>query len=449
MAYGKDKTLLDNNRTLLNLHRAEIEKVLPAYFAEDYPNLIQLFEEYYKWLDSADNPGGQIKRLYASRDATQVPDNLLEHLEDELLLGQSYFGGFINKREAVKFSNTLYRSKGTKYSIEQFFRAFFGVDPQITYPKEKIFMVGPSIDYDADSTNSAGQQVKFEASKIGPESYRYITDDKLYQVLSILIRTSIPRSKWNDVYKLFVHPSGMYIGSEILLEAINLAWDGFSHNRERENNGAISTIQLDRGEQIPEFVVLEGVGLIEPFIYPSLTMLDNGDVGTQPVIRQGDDTFLNRRILSYSQLSSIERLSTGYNLRDLISPNSLRFDDSDTGLDPNNISTAADLSQRGYTYAEIANEITRIAAGLSVSHADYQFLVDTDGNGFQISDINNDGTTTAIDATLVTDFAEGVINSGPISSWIYTHITPRIAPNIVFSTFDQHVFDTQYDSARS
>lgn len=445
MSYGKDKTLLDNNRTLLNLHRAEVENVLPSHFAEEYPKLIQLFEEYYKWLDSDTNPGGQIKRLYASRDATQVPEPLLEQLEDELLLGQSYFGGFLNKREAIKFSNTLYRSKGTKYSIEQFFRAFYGVDPQIIYPKDNVFTVGPAIDEELSTTNSDGQQVTKEASIIGPESNRYLTDDKLYQVLSILIRTSIPRSQWEEVYKLFVHPAGMYLGSEILLEAINLAWDDFEHDRERENNGGINTIQVDRGELIPEFILLEGTATAEVFAYPSLTLLSNGDSDTQPVIRQDVDIYLNRTTIR-STNTTIEKLSTGYDYRDLISPNSLRFDDSDIG---GSIVSAGEFSQRGYTYSDISNEILRLAVGLPVSDSDYSFLTDSDGNGVIIADVDNSGTVNASDALAVAAFGEGEITSGAISAWIDTHISPRISPNILLNTFDQHVFDTQYDSARS
>ena len=156
MAVYKDKTLLDNNRTLLNYQKSEIDKVLPEHILEEYPQLVKLFEYYYDWLDDSDKFGGQMTRLYRNRDATQVPNNLLQYLEDELLLGQSYFGGFLNKREAIKFSNLLYRSKGTKYSIEQFFRGFYGSDPQVIYPKENIFKVGPAIDYDLDSINTGG-----------------------------------------------------------------------------------------------------------------------------------------------------------------------------------------------------------------------------------------------------------------------------------------------------
>jgi hypothetical protein len=155
-------------------------------------------------METEGNPSNQIQQLYKNRDATQVPAGLLQYLEDELLLGQSYFGGFINKREAIKFSNLLYRSKGTKYSIEQFFRSFFSISPDIVYTKENIFNVGEN------------------TSLIGPESLKYLVDDKLYQKYALLVKAPIPISQWKEAYKLFVHPAGMYIGGEVQLVSQNV-----------------------------------------------------------------------------------------------------------------------------------------------------------------------------------------------------------------------------------
>lgn len=444
MAHGRDRTPYDKNRTPVNFHRAEVEKVLPSYMIDQYPNLVNLFDEYYTWLDSDNNFGGMIKNLYSSRDAVSVSDNLLKQLEDELLLGTAYFGGFQNKREAIKFSNTLYRSKGTKYSIEQFFRAFYNVDPQISYPKDKVFKVGPQIDPELSSTNTSGEQVKIPAGQLGPESDRKLTDDTIYQTLAILIRTSLPKSKWEEVYKLFVHPAGMYLGSEILLEAINLAWDGFEHNRERENNGAISIIQLDRGEQIPESVVLEAVAELLTAVYSSQTIIGEGD-GTQAQLRQDVDTFFARAGLYLNDSATIDILSQGYTFRQLVSPNSIRFDDSDKTS--NDITGAINFSQRGYTYSEVIDQVQRIADGLSVSDSDYTWLT-KEKNGFDLTDFNQDGSTTASDVTLITDFSEGIVTSSPAAQLIWNNIAPRITPQSMYATFDQHFWDTGnlYDS---
>lgn len=138
-----------------------------------------------------------INDLFYSRDITQTDLELLSYIEDELLLGQSYFEGFSDKRAAAKYSNTLYRSKGTKFSIQQFFRTFFGIDPDIVYTKEQIFNVGDS------------------GSQIGFESRKFLTNNKLFQKFAILIKSELDFNTWIDPYKLFVHPAGMFIGSEV------------------------------------------------------------------------------------------------------------------------------------------------------------------------------------------------------------------------------------------
>ena len=307
MSNLKDKTKLDNNRTLLNFQRSEVNSVLPDFYPAEYPNLLKLFEAYYDWMDSDVNPSGKIKRLYASRDATQVPSNLLQYLEDELLLGQAYFGGFQNKREAIKFSNTLYRSKGTKYSIEQFFRAFYGLDPEVRYPKENIFRVGPAIDYELDSSNISGQQIKAEASKIGPEDNKYITDDKLYQVMSVLIRVGISVKDWLEIYKLFVHPAGVYIGAELLIEV--------------ENTNFLSTIQEDEGTRIPESVAVSADATVTIDAFTSISLLNFID----SAFRSSPETIFAQidSAITYDDLNH-------HDFRDIMSPNSLTMDDSDT-----------------------------------------------------------------------------------------------------------------------
>tara|TARA_B100000497_G_C7689027_1_gene418364 strand:+ start:2320 stop:3390 length:1071 start_codon:yes stop_codon:yes gene_type:complete len=306
MAY-KDKTSFDDNRIKLDFHRAEIDNVLPEYFAEEYPKLKQLFEAYYEWMDSEVNPSGKIARLYESRDATQTPADNLPFLEDELLLGQSYFGGFQNKREAIKFSNLLYRSKGTKYSIEQFFRGFYGVDPVVAYPKENVFKVGPEINFALDSANTSGQQISSPASKIGAESQRFITDDKLYQVMSLLIRVGVSVNEWRDVYKLFVHPGGMYLGSELLIEVIN------------EN--ALED-QLPNVDALTATLAFTVDASLQTEAFISQTLLVDGDTD-YGMHRQNADQF-------FDQIGNVKlEDAQGYHLEEMLDASSATFDDSD------------------------------------------------------------------------------------------------------------------------
>jgi len=200
----RDYSLKDNfRRDYRYTDHHLVDQVLPDYFQEDYPKLIKLLQYYNQFEDSDQSPARLVHDIITSRDITENDESLLSFMEDELLLGQSYFEGFNNKRAAAKFSNTLYRSKGTLYSIQQFFRTFFGVTPDVRYTKEDRFMIGE------------------DESRIGPEGQKFITDDKLYQVFAILIRADIPVQTWRDAYKLFVHPAGMYFGGEVLIETSN------------------------------------------------------------------------------------------------------------------------------------------------------------------------------------------------------------------------------------
>jgi len=194
MSNNKDITLKDYNRRELSFPRYEVKEILPEFFRTEYPKLITLLDQYYEFENSAESPSRLVDELFLNRDITQTDLSLLSFIEDELLLGQSFFEGFQDKRAASKYSNVLFRSKGTKYSIQQFFRTFFGEDPDIIYTKEQVFNVG---------------------DHIGVESQKFITDDKLYQKHAILIKIGIGANTWRDAYKLFVHPAGTFLGSEI------------------------------------------------------------------------------------------------------------------------------------------------------------------------------------------------------------------------------------------
>jgi len=310
---NKDKTTEDIGRTDINLQRSEIAKLLPEYFAEENPKLLELFDAYYEFMDLPENPNGYLHQLSKSRDATQVPDSLLEFLEDELLLGQAYFGGFLNKREAIKFSNLLFRSKGTKYSIEQFFRAFYGIDVGVSFPKDNIFIVGPRIDVELSSTNDTGGQIKTEAGVIGPESRKYITDDKLYQIYSVLIRAGISVKDWIDVYKLFVHPAGMYLGSELLIEIVN--------------EQGINIIQEDAGLPIEEQLTIAASASMSIEGIIQETFIGEGDENLYADgIRMDGDTFFNA--IDTKTIEEVDVLGT---IAEIISPNSFSFDNNSAG----------------------------------------------------------------------------------------------------------------------
>ena len=195
-----DKTLSDIGRRELDFTGNLIAEALPEWFREDNPKLITFLEKYYEDLDAVGNFGNQLKTLPLLRDIPQTPKTNLRFIEDELLLGQNYIEGALDQRTAAGLSNNFYRSKGTKFGIERFFKMFFGETPDIIYGKDLVLKVG---------------------SNIGPETGLRITDPTIYQFWGILIKLGIASSEWLELYKLFAHPAGMFVGAEVAIESKN------------------------------------------------------------------------------------------------------------------------------------------------------------------------------------------------------------------------------------
>ena len=192
-------TIQEQFRNSVNLRQEEILDVLPDFFAEDYPLLIKLFEYYFEYVEK-NTAASKVNDLFNSRDVTMVADDLLQYIQRELLLGVDNFDGFSSQRDALRINSQLYNAKGSKYSLQQFFRYFYGFDPEIVYTKNNVFIVGES--------------------ECGFESQRFITDDRLYQTFAVLIKTPISLDQWEKAYRLFVHPAGMYLGAQIVIEDV-------------------------------------------------------------------------------------------------------------------------------------------------------------------------------------------------------------------------------------
>jgi hypothetical protein len=195
-----DKTLSDIGRRELDFTGNQIAEALPEWFREDNPKLITLFEKYYENLDSDGHFGHQLHTIPTLRDISQTAKTNITFIEDELLLGQNYVEGILDNRTGAELSNNFYRSKGTKFGIERFFKMFFGEVPEVIYGKDLVMKVG---------------------NNIGPESGLRITDPTIYQFWGILIKSGISSSDWLQLYKLFAHPAGMYVGAEVAISTAN------------------------------------------------------------------------------------------------------------------------------------------------------------------------------------------------------------------------------------
>ena len=371
---SKDKTLTDNNRREINLQDYHpVKEILPSYFQDQYPKFIKFLENYYDFMDSDQSPSKLIDDLFLSRDITAVDLELLNFIEDELLLGTQYFEGFTNKRAAAKYSNTLYRSKGSLYSIQQFFRTFFSISPDVVYTKKNIFEIG--------------------VSEIGPESLRYITDNKLYQKYAILIKAAIPINEWLDAYKLFVHPSGMYIGGEVQI---------LSNNTSPSTSMPIAVI-----DETAQGLVIQGEAAVTFITVPEIVGNSLNDSGNNIV------TDLNNMILHYQHMSIAELHNNFDDLSSLVKMNSMTMDNNSKptmdmiGYEPFNWTN----SSTSFDYPSIFGDLLALAVGLSSPRLIPLYNSIIPGTNRKYGDINGDSDITSFDSQLLGRYGQQYINN--------------------------------------
>ena len=289
------KTLIDFNRRDVSLRTDDVDVVLPEYFQDDYPSLTRFLEHYYDFMDSdaTFNFGRELKDLYRNRDIQAASlknlDQLIFEIGNELTAADI----FTEPRFAATRLAKFYRKKGSPESIKEFFRLFFGQEISLSFPKEDLFTVGES--------------------RIGYESLKFIRNDKLYQLYSYLITSSLSTSTWSELYKKFVHPAGWFFQGQ-------LSTDG------------VANVNITAPLSIPTNVdpIFEQTAeVFESTPFTLLTALRDSDGTT---LRETlDDTIDRYQSLTLSQLASI-----GYaNIAEIMEPTSPTFDeDSDASLFP-------------------------------------------------------------------------------------------------------------------
>ena len=286
------------NRRPRNFLRRSVRDVLPEHFTQDYPKLVTFLEKYYDYMDSdeASSFDHQLKKIYQTRDTQETPSNLLTNLIQEIAGGNTG-ENFIDPNFYAQRIHELHRTKGSRFSIEEFFRAFFQVHPEVVFPKQDIFTIG----YD-----SAGP-----LSKIGPESNKFIRNNALYQVFSILIKSPLSQSTWLELYKKFVHPAGFYIAGQVVtdVEAVG-TFTAPLVIEDSANRKVISTAAITA--QAP---------------FTQLTALFDSSDGT--IFRAR----LDEKVSEYQTLSATQLQGFYRNVDELITANSFTFDDSGQGKD--------------------------------------------------------------------------------------------------------------------
>ena len=280
-----------SKRRSKNFNVRKVREALPEFYTTEFPTLVTFLEKYYDFLDSADGThafGDDTRRIFATKDIRETPEDRLDNLITEISGGLKSGDIFSDARYAATRIAELTKLKGSRFSMEEFFRLFFQQKAEVEYGKESIFFIGDS------------------ASQIGVESLKFIQNDELFQTFGLLIKTGISVNNWSELYKKYVHPAGFYFAGQVISDAEAV-------------NPVLAPLSIFDSSDTT--VVSEALNPMQG-LFTQLTSLVESDGG---LVRQSN---LNELVSDYGNLS-LDQLNTTYHtLRQVITPNSFTFDDS-------------------------------------------------------------------------------------------------------------------------
>lgn len=280
-----------SQRRFKNFNVRKVREALPEFYTSEFPTLVTFLEKYYDFLDSADGThafGDDTRRIFATKDIRETPADRLDNLITEISGGLKSGDIFSDTRYAATRLAELTKLKGSRFSMEEFFRLFFQQKAEVEYGKESIFFIGDS------------------ASQIGVESLKYIQNDELYQTFGLLIKTGISVNNWSELYKKYVHPAGFYFAGQVVSDT------------EAFNPVLAPLAVFDSAETT---IVSEAVSPMAGLFTQPTTLVES-DGG---LVRQSN---LNELVSDYGNLTLDQLNQTYHTIRQVITPNSFTFDDS-------------------------------------------------------------------------------------------------------------------------
>lgn len=110
---------------------------LPQFVRDDHPTFVTFIEAYYEWLHNQNVATGIDKGLIDLKDVDKTLDQFLDYIILELT-GIDAGKLAVDKRLFIKHLHDLFASKGSEKSFKLFFRLFYDIGIDVSYPSENI-----------------------------------------------------------------------------------------------------------------------------------------------------------------------------------------------------------------------------------------------------------------------------------------------------------------------
>ena len=114
-----------------------IKKHFPAIYRENGGELVQLVEDYYRFLEEDTRQSNyNVRRIFEYRDIATTASSMIIFFKNKFLSDLPFDDATV--QFAVRNILDLYRRKGTKEGLILFFRLFYQEDVEIYYPAEQM-----------------------------------------------------------------------------------------------------------------------------------------------------------------------------------------------------------------------------------------------------------------------------------------------------------------------
>ena len=136
--------MADNQVTIVEKNIAfKIANQFPAYFREYGPELVDMVEQYYRFVETDSSMGvHNARRMFEYRDVGTTLSSMVIFFKKKYMADLPPIDDDKTVRFLIRNIMDLYRRKGTESGLRLFFRMFYEEDIQVRYPSQ--FMFKPS-----------------------------------------------------------------------------------------------------------------------------------------------------------------------------------------------------------------------------------------------------------------------------------------------------------------
>lgn len=177
-----------------------VHELIPQQLRGSAARMIDLLEDYYKYLNQSGLPNAEISSIISNQDIDKVSDRYLSQFQNEIAKTMPD-SRVVDKITLYKHVVAFYKTRSTEMSMIQFFRIIFNATISVYYPGDDLFKT-------SDEENSYTSDIK------------KLQDGFYWQKYSYVIRGDVNISEWEDEFTRLMHPAGMKLFAQLIIEAI-------------------------------------------------------------------------------------------------------------------------------------------------------------------------------------------------------------------------------------